>query len=261
VPSIRKLKPELPARFDAVFERALAKEAAARYPSAAEFVAELRAALHDDAGTTGWIMPASATSTAITQISRPAPSRGGLAQNGRQGHASSPRRWLLAVLLALLLGGGIAAAFAATRHAQSRAVPPKRKPVTILRTVTQPGTTVEQTVTAPAPPPATLTSTVAEPATTAAVGNPSGTALNAAGYANMQAGDYRAALPLLQQAVEHLTGTGTLAEAYADYNLAYTRYELGQCTSVMSLLDHSQSIQGRRTEIDALRRDARQACG
>jgi hypothetical protein len=29
----------------------------------------------------------------------------------------------------------------------------------------------------------------------------------------------------------------------------------------MSLLDHSQSIQGRRTEIDALRRDARQACG
>jgi serine/threonine protein kinase len=90
VPSIRKLKPELPARFDAVFERALAKEAAARYPSAAEFVAELRTALHDDAGTTGWIMPASATSTAITQISRPAPSRGNLRRT--DGKDMRPRR-------------------------------------------------------------------------------------------------------------------------------------------------------------------------
>jgi hypothetical protein len=29
----------------------------------------------------------------------------------------------------------------------------------------------------------------------------------------------------------------------------------------MPLLDHSQAIQGRRTEIDALRRDAQKACG
>ena len=56
-------------------------------------------------------------------------------------------------------------------------------------------------------------------------------------------------------------GTGSLAEAYADYNLADTRYELGQCTDVMSLLDHSQAIQGRRTEIDALRHDAQRTCG
>jgi hypothetical protein len=61
--------------------------------------------------------------------------------------------------------------------------------------------------------------------------------------------------------VQKLQGTGSLDEAYADYNLADTRYELGQCTDVLSLLDHSQAIQGRRTEIDALRRDATGACG
>jgi uncharacterized protein involved in exopolysaccharide biosynthesis len=76
----------------------------------------------------------------------------------------------------------------------------------------------------------------------------------------MRAGDYAAALPLLEQAVQQLSGTGSLAEAYADYNLAYTRYELGRCSDVLSLLDHSQAIQGRRTQIDALRRDARKAC-
>ena len=76
----------------------------------------------------------------------------------------------------------------------------------------------------------------------------------------MQAGDYSGALPLLEQAVQKLSGTNSIAEAYADYNLADTRYELGQCTGVMSLLDRSQAIQGRRTEIDALRRDAKHTC-
>jgi hypothetical protein len=130
--------------------------------------------------------------------------------------------------------------------------------VTILRTVTEPGQTVQQTVTAPAPPPAATPATT--PATTSAVAGTSGTDLNSEGYSKMQAGDYRGALPLLQQAVQNLTGTGSLAEAYADYNLAYTRYELGQCTGVLALLDHSQQVQGHRTEIDSLRRDAQKAC-
>ena len=101
---------------------------------------------------------------------------------------------------------------------------------------------------------------VSTPASTGPAGS-SGAALNAAGYAKMRAGDYQGALPLLEQSVQQLTGTGTLNEAYADYNLAYTRYELGQCTDVLALLDHSQAVQGRRTEIDALHHDARKACG
>jgi tetratricopeptide (TPR) repeat protein len=130
--------------------------------------------------------------------------------------------------------------------------------LTIVRTVTAPGQTIQQTVTAPAPPPAT---TPASPTTTPAVGSTSGTELNNEGYTKMQAGDYRGALPLLQRAVQQLDGTHSLGEAYADYNLAYTRYELGQCADVLALLERSQQIQGQRTEIDALRRDAQKACG
>jgi tetratricopeptide (TPR) repeat protein len=131
--------------------------------------------------------------------------------------------------------------------------------VTILRTVTQQGTTVEQTVTAAAPPPPTTAAS--PPPTTAPAASPSGAALNEEGYVKMRGGDYQGALPLLEQAVQQLSGTGSVDEAYADYNLAYTRFALGQCTDVLSLLDHSEAVQGRREEIDALRRDARRACG
>ena len=76
----------------------------------------------------------------------------------------------------------------------------------------------------------------------------------------LQHGDYAGALPLLEQAVQKLNGSGAIDEAYADYNLAYTRRKLGQCAGVLDLLDRSEAVQGHRSEIDALRADARQAC-
>jgi eukaryotic-like serine/threonine-protein kinase len=247
VPPIHSVKPELPRVLDGVFRRALAKDPAARYPTAAEFVAELRAALHEDAGTTGWILPAAAAAAAPTAATR--------VLHGRR----SSRLPLLLLLLVVLLAAGVAAAIAATRGGGSpHATAATHGPVTILRTVTAPGRTVQQTVTAPAAPPPT-SATTPTTATTPTSGS-SGNDLAAAGYAKMQAGDYSGALPLLEQAVQRLNGSGSLGEAYADYNLAYTHYELGQCTDVLALLDHSEQIQGRRKEIDALRRDARKAC-
>ena len=76
----------------------------------------------------------------------------------------------------------------------------------------------------------------------------------------MQAGDFAGALPLLEQAVQKLGGTGALDEAYAKYNLAYTRFALGQCTDVASLLDQAAAIEGRRHEIDRLRHQASKRC-
>jgi transcription initiation factor IIE alpha subunit len=67
-------------------------------------------------------------------------------------------------------------------------------------------------------------------------------------------------LPLLERGVQKLQGTNSLDEAYADYNLAFTRFQIGNCDGVLELLDRSESIQGHRSEIDRLRQQAREGC-
>jgi thioredoxin-like negative regulator of GroEL len=105
----------------------------------------------------------------------------------------------------------------------------------------------------------TTAPTTTAPPTTAA--SPSdGASLNNAGFAKMRAGDFTGALPLLTQAVQALDGTGSLNEAYAKYNLAYTRVALGQCTDVETLLDQAAAIEGNLKPIDHLRRQARHTC-
>jgi eukaryotic-like serine/threonine-protein kinase len=220
VPPISTANHDLPSAFDPIFARALAKDPGARFPSAAEFVGELHRALEDEAGST-WIVPP----TAVTRIARPA---------GRR----IPVGLIVAAIAVAL--AGIAAAVIATRGDGT--------PKVVVRTVTRPGTTVERTITT-----APQTSQSAPPST-------DGAALNNAGFAKMQARDYNGALPLLEQAVSALQGTGSLDEAYADYNLAYTRSALGNCDGVLDLLDRSQQIQGHRKEIDRLRHDARKNC-
>ena len=106
--------------------------------------------------------------------------------------------------------------------------------------------------TAPEPPPATTTA--AEPPAQSA------SELNDQGFELMQAGRYEEALPLLEQAVAGLAGTGELAEAYASYNLAFTRRALGQCEGVVDLLDRSEQVQGKRKEISRLRKETEKAC-
>ena len=236
VPSPHAANPALPRQLEPVFQRGLAKDPAARYPTAAEFVGDLRRALDDAAGDT-WIVPPlrPATPTAETWVAAGA----GKADAGRW---SIPSLGTI-LLVALLLGVGIAAAFLSFRGSNGTTAEGR----TVVRTITTPGRTVQETVTA------------AAPATTASVAG--GPALNDAGFAKMQAGDYGGALPLLEQAVQRLGGTGVLSEAYADYNLAYTRLALGQCTDVVALLDHAQAIEGHRKEIDHLRKQAEKSCG
>ncbi|HEV2592547.1 MAG TPA: serine/threonine-protein kinase [Gaiellaceae bacterium] len=222
IPSASQRARDLPPQVDAVFERALAKNPDNRFSSCGEFVAALRAALDDAAGAT-----------------RPTPMR----------PVHAPRRsFALPLVIALLLAAGIATAVYATTRSHGKTPPTARV------TITRQGTTVHETVTAQAPT-TQPTTTPAAPSTTSSstTSNSAGT-LAEQGYAKLQAGDYAGAVPLLQQAAQALQGSGTISEAYNDYNLAYALTKSQGCsTQVLQLLDASQTIQGHRSEIDQLR--------
>ena len=166
-------------------------------------------------------------------------------------HGARSSRGAWPLLVALLLAGAVAGALLAyflTRGDGARPAP--TTVVTHVRTVTTQGqvTTV--------PKPVTVTTTPSA----GVVPGAGGAALNTAGFRKMQAGDYAGALPLLERAVQKLQGSRSLDEAYADYNLAFTRFQLGSCDGVLELLDRSEAIQGQRSEIDRLREQAQQNC-
>jgi eukaryotic-like serine/threonine-protein kinase len=233
VPSISATGHGIPPEADPVFRRALAKDPRDRFDSCGAFVAALRAAYRADARTTliaNGPAPAAAPAAARRRTRLPA----------------------LFALLAVAVGGGIAGAILSEKSDNSAQAP---TPITI----TRPGTTVRETVTAETPPSApTTVATSAQAPTTAQSPAPSGSSLAAQGYSRLQAGDAAGAVPLLQQAAQELQGSNTLSEAYNDYNLAYALTQTQGCSpEVTQLLDASEAIQGKRTEIDRLRRACR----
>jgi TolA-binding protein len=103
----------------------------------------------------------------------------------------------------------------------------------------------QRTVTAPAPPPPPPPAPPAPPAPLAG-----GHALNDQGYQLSQNGNYAAAIPLLQQAVSKLAGTGPADpyEAYANYNLGYALFRSGRCSEAISYLRRAQRLEPDRRE-------------
>lgn len=215
-PAPSSLAPALPPAVDAVFERALARDPAERPRTCAELVTDLRRALSGvEPSRTPAPPPIAASPVAVPPTRRLAP----------VARSRTRRRTSALLMLALVLGAGAVAAFLVSADSRREAV--SSGPVTTDR--------------APAD------------VTTHRPSVSRGEALNEAGYAKMSAGDYAAALPLLWRAATRLRGTGSLTEAYASYNLAFTRFALGRCDGVLGLLDRSEAIQGQRTEIDELR--------
>ncbi len=219
VPSATALDPTLPARVDDVFERALAKDPESRPATAQALVADLRQALAN----------AGRAEVPTLPIGDPGEPTRRLVQRSRR-----PRGALAAVVATGVLAAGfVAAALLASRDDPGRS-PVGREP--------QGASTASESTTTDASAPAV-----------------DGAALNNEGFARLQAGNYAGALPLLRAAVVALNGTNLLTEAYASYNLAFARFATGRCDGVVGLLDRSQRIQGKRKEIDELRRqwDAR----
>jgi TolA-binding protein len=96
----------------------------------------------------------------------------------------------------------------------------------------------------PPPPPAALSG--------------GGHTLNDQGFSLMQRGDYTSALPLFQQAVRKLSGTGPADpyEGYANYNLGYTLYRLGRCSEAVTYLQRAEQLEPDRHEPTQIRKRA-----
>jgi eukaryotic-like serine/threonine-protein kinase len=229
VPSAWARNRRLPKEVDAAFRRALAKRPQERFRSCMEFAAELGRAF--------------SAGQRATRVMRPSPRR-----------RRRPFLPMVSVgmLVALVAGGITAALFTGRTHGPRQAE---------RITVTEPGSTVRETVTAQPPPSTTLQTTSSAPATTSSAGTPASTSagsLAQQGYQRLQAGDAAGALPLLQQAARALQGTNSLAEAYNDYNLAVAMTQTGGCSpQVLQLLDASETIQGHRGAINQLRNACR----
>jgi len=222
VPSAGTIAPGLPAGVDAVIRRALAKEPGDRPASSAELVEDLRGAFRADATP--------------TLVQPPVPT--GPVTRHRE-RRRVPLAYAAVAIGVLVVGLATAALVAAVGDDNPR----------------QRG---NETTTPPPPPPPPATQPPPPPPPPAP--SQSGEELNDEGFALMEAGDLQGALPLLEQAVAALAGTGSLAEAYASYNLAFTRFELGSCEGVPELLDRSEAVQGERKEIDKLRRKVERQC-
>ena len=227
IPSATALDPMLPERVDAVFEDALAKDPAVRPATASELVDRLRAALAsgDEEGLT------TIASAPATRVYPPASPGRPVYRTRRR-----PRLGVVALLATALLAGGFVVTALLGAKGDSGAAG-KRRAASQLTTSA-----------------ATTAPESSKPAV-------DGAALADQGYALMQQGDFASAAPILRNAVVSLNGDGTLTEAYADYNLAYTRFQLGRCDGVTALLDRSERIQGRRDQIDELRAQWEERCG
>jgi eukaryotic-like serine/threonine-protein kinase len=229
-PPVSALRPGLPPGLDTVFARALAKDPSQRHETSAEFVAALRTAFAEAAGTTR-------TFTAVTPVR---------AKPARRQRAPVGQLTLLGALLALAaIGGAIAAILLTGGSGGQKAARRSPPPQTVTTVITQQG----------------KATTVTVPGSTGSAGSSSGSAslsgaqLNDAGYTKMQAGDYAGALPLLRQAVAKLNGVGYPYEAYANYNLGYTLLQLGSCSEAVPYLEQANSLEpGRHEPKDALRR-------
>ncbi len=218
IPSISE-RADLPRELDRVFQRALAKEAADRFDSSAQFVEAVRGGLRGGATTTRELAPTARRRSSLVPLAAAFAVAVGIAGAG---------------LAAILTDGDDG---------------PSATPSVVVRTRTLQGTTVRQTVTQQP-----TSSAVQTPPPPPAVSGGNGVALTDQATRLIQSGDFAGAERVARQAVAALHGTGQVYEAYAEYNLGVSLAQLRRCSEALPHLARSESIQGRRTEIDRARR-------
>ena len=237
VPSIHERNPSLPAGLDRTFQHAMAKHPADRFRTSANFVGALRKSLAKPKPT----QQAAPPSTAPTRL------------------RSERHPWRVPAIIGLLaaaaaVGALVAAALAGSGDENGSSAP---SVVTQISTSEGERVTVTETTEPPPPPPPPPPSTAAEPPPPSPPPTgQTGSQLTDRATGLMRQGRFAEALPIAQQALQKLRGTGQLYEAYANYNVGRSLIELGRCEEGLPYIDASEELQGSRAEF----RQARAKC-
>jgi serine/threonine-protein kinase len=245
VPAISDRNPSLPTHLDPVFARALAKDPDERYGSSAEFVGELRDAFERAAGTTRELAPVASAA----ETTEPRPARAVAAPRVQRRRSLVP---LAALGLLALAGGGVAVAALANDDGGQTT---RTFVTTVLRTT--PTKTVERPVTVtaepepepPPPPPPEPPPAAPQPPPAAGASLAQGRRLTDQATALMNEGDYSSALPLAQNALSMLQGSGDPYEGYANYDVGRSLAELGRCDEAIPYLEKRLALLGKHPEV------------
>jgi hypothetical protein len=240
----------LPSSVDRVFERALAKDPEARYPTATKFVEALNVALRERDEP-----------TSIRTALLPPHRRLDAVEPPHQRRSISVWLPLLIAALMLALVGGVAAAVFATGEESGQpasTLPQKVEPVTVTKreTRTISGETVVSTVVTTVQAPLSPA-----PAADDAASLQDAVRLTDASTFALRRGDWETAAGLARRAYSPLRGTYSddfRYEAYVAYDLGSALVELGRCGQALRYLARSEDLQGRRSEINAARAECEQ---
>jgi len=219
VPSIHERNPALPPALDRTFRRALAKDPADRPESSTELVKTLRQAL-----------AAPEPPTHRTRVTR------------RDRHPWRVPAIIGVLALLAIVGALLAAALVGGDGTSSG---------TVVTTTGERVTVTETAEPPPPPPPPPPTSPPPPPPS-----SESGRVLTDRATGLMRQGRFGEALPIAQQALQKLKGSGQLYEAYANYNVGRSLIELGRCDEGLPYIAASEAIQGSRSQF----REARAKC-
>jgi hypothetical protein len=223
----------LPPALDRCFRLAMAKDPEQRFESGTAFVEALRRALAEPEHT--------------TRVAPPPPPH--VPARGPVRRTRHP--WRIPAILGLLAALAIVGALlAAALMGGEEDASGTQSVVTQVTTQEGERVTVTETVEPPPPP------TTASPPPPPAAGGASGQELTDQSTGLMRQGRYEEALPIAQQALAKLQGSGELYEAYANYNVGRSLIELGRCEEGLPHIDASEAIQGSRAEF----REARAKC-
>jgi eukaryotic-like serine/threonine-protein kinase len=292
-PSASERNRSLPPAVDAILQRGMAKEPAARFESAGELVVAVERALSEVPTSTtrpiaspeGRRRPVSTprssgprTSAARTSSPRPsarrvaAGARVASAVNSRRGSAAPPafppvasssegrrhggRAIALAALLVVVLGvvaAGLAANGSGSGH-HATSTQARAKP-TVASTAPRHRAAAKHTASATTSTPAPTSSTAA--GSTAA---PTAAQLQATGHQQMLNGDYQTAIGMLRQAVSS-SSPGSLTYAYALYDLGRSLMLGGDPSGAIPVLQQRLKIPNQTPVVRQLLDQALRAAG